>query len=797
MRSPHPSRCAHCGLDAGPSPRIATDGRVFCCGGCEAVYGILHQEGLGAFYEAGGVGSLASRRPPDASGGARPGPAFPALEAAGAAELDVVGMRCASCAWLIERYVGRREGVRDVQVSYATATATLHWDPARTTLDQLFGSLERIGYRARPADPRLRSLQEEREGRVLFVRTGIALFLAMNVTLASIGLYAGEWQGMGAPVRDLLRVLAGLLALPVVLWAGWPFLRGALTALRAGRATMDSLVAVGSWTAFSASLAGMATGGPVYFDSAAMIVALVLAGRAVEHGARRRGTQAVRSLLALEPTSARLADGCGVVAAADLAAGQAVEVRPGERFPCDGTVLTGRSEADEALLTGESRPREVGPGDLVHGGSINGWGVVRVRADRVGAGTAVARIARAVERALASKAPLERLADRVTGVFVPAVLVLAALTAVGWWLVTRDPGRAVMTGVAAVVIACPCALGLATPAALVIALGGAARRGIFFRDADALERAAAVTRVAFDKTGTLTDAALGLRAVLPTGLWTEEGLLKGAATAELPSEHAVGRALVAEARARGLSLEEPTGFRAFPGRGVEAWTSQGPVLVGSRAFLAGRGAATGPEDECATAAHVAVDGVYAGALLVGDAVRPEAREAVARLAALGVDAAVVSGDAVAPVRRSAAEAGVPAPHVHHGLAPEEKARLLSGWAQEGVVAAMVGDGVNDAPALAAAGVGIALGTGTDVAIETAGIALSGSDLRSVADVVAIARRARRVVRQNLGWALGYNLAAIPLAMAGLIHPAVAAGAMAFSSVSVVLNALRAAPRAAA
>jgi len=781
--------CAHCGLDTGSGPRVA-GGRRFCCAGCEAVYAILHDEGLGAFYAAGGVGSAPAR-----GAGTPAVPGLPAvlgpLEAAGAAELDVAGMRCASCAWLIERYIGGRPGVEDVRVSYAMATATLRWDPARTSLAALLQSLERIGYRARPADRRLRVLQEGREGRMLTVRAGLALFLAMNVMLASVGLYAGEMQGMSAGTRELLRAVAGLLALPVVLWGGWPFLKGALAALRAGRATMDTLVAVGSVTALAASLLGLRRGGPVYFDSAAMIVALVLAGRAIEHGARREGLRAVRGLLALEPSTARPAGGEELVDAAGLQAGQEVDVRPGERFPCDGTVLAGRTEADESLLTGESAPRETGPGDVVHGGALNGWGAVRVRADRVGAETAVGRIVRAVERAIATRAPVERLADRVTGVFVPAILLLGLATAAGWWLATGDGARAVMTGVAVVIIACPCALGLATPAALVVAIGGAARRGIFFRDGEALARAAAVRRVAFDKTGTLTDGAFRVREIRPEAGWSREEVLRLAAGAESGSEHALGRALVLAARAKGLALAAPEGFRALPGRGVEARVEGRTVLVGSRAFLRSRGVPAGGSPFEGTAAAVAVDGALAGVVLAGDTIRPEARAAVERLVALGVDVAVLSGDAEAPVRRAAVDAGVPASAVHHGLSPEAKAGFLEGWRARGQETAMVGDGVNDAPALVAAGVGIALGTGTDVALESADIALGGADLRAVPEALRIARRARRVVRENLGWALGYNVAAVPLAMAGLVHPALAAAAMACSSISVLLNAIRA------
>jgi Cu2+-exporting ATPase len=791
------ARCVHCGLDAGPAPQLSASGQVFCCRGCETVYALLASAGLGAFYETGGLGSLAPRtgRIPRTDRDAPLPPALAALEAGGAADLDVVGMRCASCCWLIERYLAGKPGVSEVRVSYATSTAALRWDPARTSLRELLRHLGRIGYRARPADPRLRARQAEREERLLVARTGIAVLLAMNVMLASLGLYAGDVNGISAAARVALRWIAAGLATPVVVWAGWPFFRGAALALPARRATMDTLVALGAGAAFAASLVGLATGGHVYFDTAATIVALVLVGRAIEQRARRQGMQAIRSLLALEPETARLQgpDGETSVAAADLEPGDEVSVRPGERFPCDGTVLEGDSESDESLLTGESRPRQLSPGAAVPGGALNGWGSLRVRADRVGADAAVARIAAAVERALASRAPAERLADRVTGVLVPAVIVLAIVTGAAWWLWAGDAGRALTTGVAVVVIACPCALGLATPAALMTALGAAARRGIFFRDAAALERAADVGVVAFDKTGTLTEGGFRVQGFRKGSGWTENQLLAIAASAERPSEHALGRAIVAEARARGLATREPERFRNVPGGGVEAVVEGRGVLVGSEAFLRARGVVV-PEDpssdDC-TLAVVAVDGLFAGFVEAGDVVRPEAADAAARLGEMGIRCAVVSGDRPGSVARAAAEAGLPFASALAGLSPEGKAGLLAAWRTAGESVAMVGDGVNDAPALAAADLGIALGTATDVALETADVALAGDDLLAVPTALALARHARRIVRQNLAWALLYNAAAVPLAMAGVIHPAVAALAMACSSTSVLVNALRA------
>ncbi|MGA2382248.1 MAG: heavy metal translocating P-type ATPase metal-binding domain-containing protein [Gemmatimonadales bacterium] len=686
------SRCAHCGLDAGSAPRSSA-GQVFCCAGCEAVWGVLHEEGLGRFYEAGGVGSLPPRRAAEGPAHA-PYPVLDALEAAGEAGLDVVGMRCASCAWLIEQYLGRRPGVLEARVSYATSTCRLRWDRDRTSLARLLAELERIGYRARPANPRFSERQADRDGRLLLARTGVSAFLAMNVMIAAVALYAGEFQGIGAGIRNVLRLLSAVLAAPVVLYGGWPFLAGAVTALRARRATMDTLVALGTTTAFAVSLYGLATDGPVFFDTSAMIVALVLAGRLVEHAARRRGSRAIRNLLALEPAVARLVtpDGAATVGAEDLAVGQIVEVWPGEHFPADGVVVQGSSTADESVLTGEAVPRQVEAGSEVVGGALNGPAVVRMRALRVGPDTAVAAILRAVQGAMERKAPVERMADRVMAWFVPAVLALAVLTAAAWAVGGAGVARALLVGVAVVVIACPCAVGLATPAALAVALGEAAGRGIFFRSGEALEKASRIRHVAFDKTGTLTEGALG--------------------------------------------------------------------------------------------------GRCGGSVEVRDPVRLAAPGAVRELASAGIESSLLTGDEPAAALTAARTAGIPPARVHERMTSDAKCAIVSRLRAAYGPIAMVGDGVNDAPALAAADLGIALGTGTDVALETADVAILADDLTLVATALAGARRALRVVRQNLGWAIGYNAVAIPLAAAGLLHPIVAAGAMALSSVSVLGNSLR-------
>jgi Cu2+-exporting ATPase len=789
-------RCAHCGLDAGPDPHLVS-GKIFCCMGCAAVYAILRDEGLDRFYDAGGVGALSARAARDAQAGA--GRAFPqldALESAGEAELDVVGMRCASCAWLIERYLGRREGVAEVRVSYASSTCRLRWDRDRTSLAHLLAELRRIGYRARPADERLRALQDDREWRRLVLRAGVCALLAMNVMLAAVALYAGEFEGMGVSVREALRIGAALLAAPVVGYGGWPFLRGAVNALRVRQATMDTLVALGAATALGVSLYGLATGGPVYFDTAAMIVTLLLGGRVVEQAVRRRGTRAIRNLLALEPDVARLVtpDGSATVAAGAVGPGQTVEVRPGERIPVDGVVTDGVSSVDVSVLTGEAVPREVAAGSEVAGGSLNGWGVLRVKALRVGTEATVGRILWAVQRATESKATIERLADRVMAWFVPAVLAAGVLAATGWVLGGAGIERALLTGVAVVVIACPCAFGLATPAALAVAVGEAARRGIFFRSGEALERAAEIGHVVFDKTGTLTEGALEVMGVHAEPGWTEVAILEVAVAAEAGSAHPLARAMVEEARARGLQPPPAGAVRVQAPGGVDATVAGQSVLVGSIRFLADRGVAV-PEERVggpagATLACVAVGGRYAGSIEAGDRLRPEAAPTLARLAAMEIGSSLLTGDRAAAASRVALAAGVAPAGVRAGLSPEEKAAAVAQVRSRAVAVAMVGDGINDAPALGAADLGIALGTGADVALEAADVALTASDLTGVPAALALARRTRRIVRQNLGWAAGYNLLAVPLAAAGVLHPIVAALAMALSSVSVLANSLR-------
>jgi Cu+-exporting ATPase len=669
------------------------------------------------------------------------------------AAFSVRGMHCASCVARLEQALARVEGVEDARVDLATEEALLLVDPARFDPARV---REVAGFRLSPR-------ADAGGDRGLVVDTVLALALAA----------VAMWGGAGAALA------AGAVA---VLWCGRRFTLPALKLLRAPAADMNTLVALGTWTALLWS--ARAYPEHAWADAAAMITALVLVGRWLEARAKRRAGAAIRHLLELQPEQARVErDGREVeVPVAEVRAGDVCVVRPGERVPVDGEILSGHASLDESMLTGESLPVERGPGGKASGATVNRTGAFRMRAERVGAATAFARIVAAVREAQASRPPVQRLVDRVAGVFVPVVIGLALATLVGWGVRGAwDSG--VLHAVTVLIIACPCAMGLATPTAIVVGVGRAAERGIVFRDAAALEAVAGVDTVAFDKTGTMTLGRPEVRAVRAL----DDGLLASAATALDLSEHPLARAVVAYARERGHAPAEVDVFRAVPGRGVRAKAQGAVLLAGSPRFLEEEGVAAGEAPE-GTAVGVARDGKPLGWFEIADPLRPTTRAAVEALRELDVRTVMLTGDREPVARAVAAEAGVA--EARAGLLPEEKLEALRGL---GGRVAMVGDGINDAPALAAAHVGIALGTGTGAAIEAAHATLMRPDLTGVADAIRLGRRTLRTIRQNLFWAFFYNVAAIPAA-AGLfgvpVTPAWGAAAMALSSVSVVGNSLR-------
>jgi P-type Cu+ transporter len=734
-------------------------------------------------------------------------------------DLPIEGMTCASCVNRIERFLRKTPGVETASVNLATELATIRYLPDVAGRAELVQAVEAAGYDVRP-EPEVASadlsLGDEAE-RDAAERAADARGLLIR-SLAAIGVAVGIMAVMAWPADALSMAARNWLALvpaaAIQAWAGARFYRAAWRAARHGTTNMDTLVVVGTTAAFAYSavvtawpgvLAGTALEPVTYFDSSTIIIGLVLLGRWLEARAKARTTSAIRHLIGLQPSTARRIAGTEEVDVplAVVRPGDLLRVRPGDRIPVDGRVVSGASAVDEAMLTGEAMPVAKAADDEVIAGTLNTTGAFVMRATRVGRDTALARIVELVKRAQASKAPIQRLADRISERFVPLVLVLGAVTFVAWMLVGPEPRlpHALTALISVVVIACPCAMGLATPTAVMVGTGRGAEAGILIRGGEALEAAHRITTVAFDKTGTLTEGRPEARFALPASGWTEADLLDVAASLERGSEHPAGEAIVRRAAAQGLGSRPVQGFEALGGLGVAGRVDGREVVVGSRRLLEARdvsmeAAPPGlPAD--ATAAWVAVDGRLAGVIGLVDPVKPTAREAVAGLTASGIEAWLISGDSASVAAAVAAEVGIPPERVRAEVLPGDKADAIAGLQGPGRVVAMVGDGINDAPALARADVGLAIGSGADVAIEAADVTLVGGDPRGVARAIELSRATMRTIRENLAWAFGYNVVLIPVAMGVLypvfgllLNPALAAGAMAFSSVSVVLNSLR-------
>jgi len=711
------------------------------------------------------------------------------------ARLQIGGMTCASCSGRVEKVLRRAPGVSTAQVNLASEIATVAYTPGATSVAALIEVVAKAGYTATPTRSDAEARAEASAARDARARLELWKLLgAAALTLPLVAPMALMPFGVHLMLPGWVQLA---LATPVQVVAGARFYRGAFAALRAGGANMDVLVALGTSAAFALSLWMLVSGGHLYFEASASVITLVRLGKWLEERAKRQTNTAVEALAALRPQTARVRRGEAEVEVAveAVGAGSEVVVRPGERVPVDGRVLSGESQVDESLLTGESEPVARGPGAAVIGGSINGDGLLIVEATDVGEASALARILRLVEDAQASKAPIQKTVDQVAAVFVPVVVAIATLTLVGWLLAGATPEFALVTAVSVLVIACPCALGLATPAALVVGTGAAAREGILLQDAAALETAHRVQVVVFDKTGTLTEGRPSVRAI-----WAADGdeaaLLALVAGAQAQSEHPLGRSVVRAAAERGLVVTPASALTVLPGRGLRAVTEAGELLIGSERLMAERDIGLGAASEWSeaqaalglTRMWVAREGALLGAIAVGDAVREGAAEAIAQLRALGVEAVMLTGDQRAAADRVAKELGIE--RVIAEVLPEEKAAAVQALREGGRVVAMVGDGVNDAPALAAADLGVAMGTGTDVARHTAGVTLARADLSLVAAALDVSRATTRVLRQNLFWAFAYNVVGLPLAAAGLLSPVFAGGAMALSSVSVVSNALR-------
>ncbi|MDG5469574.1 heavy metal translocating P-type ATPase [Deltaproteobacteria bacterium IMCC39524] len=790
--------CIHCKL---PIPRgdlvvDEIDGKElhFCCHGCQGVYRVINGAGLGKFYQQRdwhqegvpqGVFDTAFDEALLA------GHVVTRNETSAEIALIIEGIRCASCVWLLEKLIHKVQGVETIRVNYGTHRAQISFNPKETTPKEIFTSISRLGYLPHPYTSGAAQQAAAKEQRSLLIRFGTAAFLSMQVMGFSFALYGGYFHGIDPSIRETIQYFAAAVATPVVFYSGWPFFAGAWRSIRNKAPSMDLLITLGVTTAYSYSIYSMLAGGEVYFDTAAMIITLILLGRLFEGSARNRSISGIDKLLRLAPESANLIEGedLQVVACTSLKPGDLTLVRPGERIPVDGLIHRGKTELDEATISGEPMPVLRQQGDTVLAGTLNLSSSFQLQVERVAAESFIARMALMVEEAQNRKAPIQSLADKVATLFVPFVTLTAAGTWLFWFLHDVQSSAALLNAVSVLIVACPCALGLATPTAVLVASGNAATRGILFRGGDILEMTARIGTIAFDKTGTLTLGKPTVEKIIPAPGQSEASLLRLASQVENGSSHPIARGIIDRAKAAGVHIGPTRSVDTVLGRGLRMVSPEGEILVGSLAFLEECNVEIpAVESGSLTEVYVSLAGLWMGTLLIVDPLREEAASAVKQLQQIGLRTVLLTGDRLATAQEVSSKLAIS--DFHSNLNPADKTEWIRTHQEAGEKIMMVGDGINDAPALSLADVGCAMAGGTDIALETSDLVLTRANLGRLYEAISIARKTLLVIKQNLFWAFAYNLITIPLAASGNLAPVWAALTMASSSVIVVSNSLR-------
>ncbi|MDH5572569.1 MAG: heavy metal translocating P-type ATPase [Gammaproteobacteria bacterium] len=806
------SGCFHCGLplpDKNPFVEtIKGQEREFCCYGCQSVCKVIYDAGLEGFYQRTPEGSLLA--PPPETPKDLGFYDLDEVQSEFVTKLDVSaeardihllveGIHCAACVWLIERTLLRMDGVMSCNVNLSGKRLHLRWDNSRIRLSNILRRLADIGYAAVPYDQEAAEGALKDQNRALLFRMAFAGFAMMNLLWISIALYSGADKG---EFRSLFQWVGFALATPTLFYSGWPFLKGAMTGLRQGHLGMDLPIAIGASTTYLYSIyvmLGYTRTGEVYYDTVVNFLFVILVGRHLESLSKRHAVAANQRLLDLQPRVATVLrnNQSQVVAIRSVKAGEHVLIKPGDSIPVDGIVVEGESAVNEAMLSGESLPCNKKPGDVVSAGTINTHGALTVKVEGVLKNTALGRIISMVEEAQASKAPIQCIADRIVPWFVAITLLLATATFLWWY--KEDFELALMAATSVMIITCPCAFGLATPMAIAVASGLGARNGILVKNGEVLESLSHVTHFVFDKTGTLTEGKMKVHTIIDAGLVSENELLDKAAVLEGHSEHSIAKAITQQAEAKGLVMRKDrlAEFVNRPGYGVSGQVDGHEVIIGTADWLVKNNIAVNEtllmkvesyEQKGMTCSHIAVDGQHAGVFVIADQLRPQAKDLIAQLRQQGLGLTMLSGDRKTVAEAIAAELG--GMDTIAEVLPEHKDEVIARLQAQGEKVAMVGDGVNDAPALIRADVGIALGSGTDVSMDSADIVLLHDDLSKVSQASMLSRRTLRAIRQNIGISFSYNIIMVPLAMMTFVTPLVAAISMPISSLLVIANAAR-------